>query len=129
MVSPARCHCGPRMTNAISRAVMRAALGTSRIPFVPPTATQVRLAADIDGFARPPAVRIDFGDGECVQVKLKHQPDFAHMLHSVGAAGVRRRAANGFPTNDAPLLRQLEDVDGDKEYMVWPRTADDARRD
>lgn len=66
-------------------------------------------------------VSIDFGDGDDVEVLVKHQPDFAHMLHSVGAAGVRRKAANGFPTSTAPLIRDLEDIDADHSYMVWPR--------
>lgn len=65
-------------------------------------------------------VRIDFGDGDCVPVKIKHQPDFTHMLLSVGAAGLRRRGANGFPTNQAPLVRDVGDIDAAREYMVWP---------
>jgi hypothetical protein len=77
---------------------------------------QVRAAAALS------QVRIDFGDGDCVPVKIKHQPDFAHMLLSVGAAGVRRRGANGFPTNQAPLIRDVKDIDVTREYMVWPPT-------
>lgn len=69
----------------------------------------------------PATLRIDFGDGECVAVHLKHQPDLTHMLHSVGAAGLRRKAANGFPTHDAPLMRRLEDIDVTKDYIVWPK--------
>lgn len=84
----------------------------------PLRATRVRSSAGEEGRG---SVRIDFGDGECVSVRLKHQPDFAHMLHSVGAAGLRRRAANRFPTNDAPVLRQLDDLDAALEYLVWPK--------
>jgi hypothetical protein len=43
------------------------------------------------------------------------------MLRCVNAAGVRRRAANGFPVNDSVLLRSEEKLNEDHEYMVWPR--------
>lgn len=77
--------------------------------------------------ATPPPlrpVRIDFGDGECVPCRVKHQADFRHMLHSVRAAGVRRKGANGFPIYDSPLLRDLDDTDPSHDYIAWPVPAD-----
>lgn len=65
-------------------------------------------------------VKIDFGDGECVPCNVKHQADFRHMLHSVHAAGVRRKGANGFPIYDSPLLRDIGDLHLSHDYIVWP---------
>lgn len=66
-------------------------------------------------------LRVDYGDGECVPTALRGQPDLLHLLLSVGAAGLRRRGANGFPTHGAPLLRDLSRLDPAHEYMTWPR--------
>eukprot|EP00873_Tetraselmis_striata_P033969 jgi/Tetstr1/454233/TSEL_041152.t1 len=88
---------------------------------VPRVACRAPAPAPPPRAARPPPVRLDFGDGECVAVRLKHQPDFSHMLRSVGAAGVRRKAANGFPTIDAPLLRDIAALNHEHQYIVWPR--------
>ena len=69
-----------------------------------------------------PVIKIDFGDGEVVQLRIRGQVDFMHMLQSVGSAGVRRRGANTFPTHNSPLIRDILDVDQAHEYMVWPMT-------
>ena len=100
-----------------------------RPPAVPALRVSGRVQSDTGHQCIVPAMlRIDFGDGECVKVTLKHQPDFSHMLHTVGAAGLRRKAANGFPTHDAPLVRRLEDIDITKDYMVWPKPDKEDRR-
>lgn len=88
--------------------------------FLPRSLPQTPDRPDQGGGADARTVRVDFGDGECVAVSLARQRDFARMLLSVGAAGVRRKAANGFPTYDAPLVHRLEDVEEAWEYMVWP---------
>nr|WRJ69614.1 hypothetical protein TetV2_00165 [Oceanusvirus sp.] len=67
------------------------------------------------------SVRIDFGDGEAVMVRIRGQPDMCDMLRSVNAAGLRRRAANGFPVNDSVLFRTHDDLNEEHEYMVWPK--------
>jgi hypothetical protein len=42
------------------------------------------------------------------------------MLHSVHAAGVRRKGANGFPVYDSPLFRDVSDLDLSHDYIAWP---------
>jgi hypothetical protein len=66
---------------------------------------------------------IDFGDGEVVSVRIRSQSDFRYMLRNVGAAGLRRRSANRFPSNVSPLIMDLEDLSVDHEYLTWPRPA------
>ena len=70
---------------------------------------------------QPKSLRIDFGDGEVVQTACRGQADFLDMLASVGAAGIRRRAANGFPVHAAPLIRSVDDSQPAHDYLAWPR--------
>jgi hypothetical protein len=70
--------------------------------------------------------RVDFGDGEVVLVKIREQSDLNDILRNVNAAGLRRRAANGFPVNNSFLYRIAEELVEDHEYMVWPRLGPEA---
>lgn len=80
---------------------------------------------------RSPAkvANIDFGNGESVKIKIKHQPDMYHILHSVGVAGVRRKGANGFPVHESPIIRDLKDINVEHEYVVWPVARREFARD
>jgi hypothetical protein len=69
----------------------------------------------------PRHLGIDFGDGEVVRTVCDDQSDFLRMLSSVGAAGIRRRAANGFPVHSAPLIRSMDETHAEHDYMAWPR--------
>lgn len=65
-------------------------------------------------------IRIDFGDGETVDCNIHSHDDFKHMLLSVGAAGIRRKGMNGFPTHTSPLIRDIDGINAEHEYLVWP---------
>lgn len=73
-------------------------------------------------------LNIDFGDGEVVQTACHGQSDFLGMLASVGAAGIRRRAANGFPVHAAPLIRSVDDSIPAHDYLAWPRPLRDSKK-
>jgi len=100
---------------------MRAA-ATRASPFspAPRAATRRPARSPMRPLGSPRQVSIDFGDGESVRVVFRDDAEFAALLRDTGSAGVRRRGANGFSTNDAPLVRHADELNPEWEYLLWP---------